>query len=70
LGHQQQKNNRQSPHRRKIKVKGKEPVGGAHKKVKVHKEPLVYTLTNDDMDHIGYQVWDSVEEIMEEATKK
>jgi hypothetical protein len=36
----------------------------------VHKETPVYTLTNDDMDHIGYQVWDVTEEIMEEATRK
>jgi hypothetical protein len=36
----------------------------------VHRETPIYTLTNDDMDHIGYQVWDVMEEIMEEATRK
>jgi hypothetical protein len=30
----------------------------------------MYTLTNDDMDRIGYQVWDATEEIMEEETRK
>jgi hypothetical protein len=27
----------------------------------VHKVPLVYNLTNDDMDRIDYQVWDTTE---------
>jgi hypothetical protein len=38
------------------KDKGKGPIGGACKKDKMHKEPLVYTLTNDDMVRIKYQV--------------
>jgi len=42
----------------KIKDKGKEPAREAHKKKKAHREPFVYTLTDDDMDRIGYQVED------------
>jgi hypothetical protein len=30
----------------------------------------MYTLTSDDMDHIGYQVSNVTEEFIEEATKK
>jgi hypothetical protein len=54
----------------KIKDKGKEQVGHAHKKTKVHKKTPVYTLTNDDMDHIGYQVRDVMEEVIEEETRR
>jgi hypothetical protein len=56
--------------RLKQKDKGKELEGGAHKKTKAHKETPIYTLTNDDMDHIRYQVWDATKEKMEEATRK
>jgi hypothetical protein len=53
----------------KRKDKGKELVGGEHKKTKAHRETLVYTLTNDDMEHIGYQVWYIIEEVIEVATR-
>jgi hypothetical protein len=55
---------------RKIKYKGKEQVGGAHKKAKTHKVPPVYNLTNEKMDRINYQVWDAAEEVIEEAIRK
>jgi hypothetical protein len=38
--------------------------------MKSHKVPHVYTLTDDDMDRIGYQVWDVTEEEIEEASWK
>jgi hypothetical protein len=37
---------------------------------KVHNELPMYTLTNDDMDRIGYQVRDVAKKIMEEVTMK
>jgi alkyl hydroperoxide reductase subunit AhpF len=39
------------------------------KKTKAHKEALAYSLINDYMDRISYQVWDATKEIMEEATR-
>jgi hypothetical protein len=44
------------PTSEKQKDKGKEPTGGARKKTKVHNETPIYTLTNENMDLIGYQV--------------
>jgi hypothetical protein len=54
----------------KWKDKGKEPVRGVCKKMKAHKVPPVYNLTNDDMDWIDYQVRYVVEEVIEEAMRK
>jgi hypothetical protein len=54
----------------KRKDKGPEQAGGAWKKVKAQRKTPFYILTNDDMDRIGYQIWDTIEEIWEEATKK
>jgi hypothetical protein len=38
--------------------------------MKVHKEPLVYNMTDDNMDIINYQVQDATKEAIEEATRK
>jgi len=54
----------------KQKDKGKEKTGGAHKKMKVHKVPPVYNITNDDMYQIGYQVRGVIEEAIKEETKR
>jgi hypothetical protein len=54
----------------KLKYKEKELARGAHKKMKMQKVPLVYNLTNDDMEQINYQVRDSIEEAIEEGTKR
>jgi hypothetical protein len=43
---------------------------GERKKTKAHRETPFYILTNDDMDRIGYQVRDAIEEIWEEETRK
>jgi hypothetical protein len=40
------------------------------KKQKDQKPQVVYALTNDDMDQIGYRLRDVVEEILEDMTKK
>jgi hypothetical protein len=42
----------------------------AWKKKKAQNTPAIYTLTDDDMDKIGYQLRDAMEEVLEEATKK
>jgi hypothetical protein len=40
-----------------------------HKKKKSHKEPTIYTLTDDDIDIINYQVRDVIEEAVEKASQ-
>ena len=40
------------------------------KKKRAQKTPSVYTLTNEDMEKIGYQLRDSMEEVLEETTMK
>jgi len=49
---------------KKIKDKGEVPTGGSYKNMKAHKEPFIYTLTDDDMDRIGYQLKDVTEELV------
>jgi hypothetical protein len=56
--------------REKRKDKGKGPTPLACKKKKYHKDPTIYTLTNDGIDRIGYQVKDFAEEAVEQASCK
>jgi hypothetical protein len=36
-------------------------------KMKSHKPPAIYTLIDDDIDIIGYQVRDSIEEVVQQV---
>jgi ElaB/YqjD/DUF883 family membrane-anchored ribosome-binding protein len=38
--------------------------------MKSHKEPTIYTLTDDDIDMIDYQVRDVVEEAAQQTSQK
>jgi hypothetical protein len=38
--------------------------------MKSHKEPSIYTLMDDDIDNIDYQVRDFAEEAIQQALKK
>jgi hypothetical protein len=40
----------------------------AHKNMKEHKEPIIYTLTDDDMYRIGYQVEDYIDEVVQQVS--
>jgi hypothetical protein len=54
----------------KRKDKGKRTTTSAWKKMKSHKEPSIYTLMDDDIDNIDYQVRDFAEEAIQQALKK
>jgi hypothetical protein len=49
----------------KRKHKGKWPTPSAHKNIKSHKEPTIYTMIDDDIDRINFQVRDSIEEAVQ-----
>jgi hypothetical protein len=37
--------------------------------MKSHKPPTIYTLTDDDIDRIGYQVRDATEEAVQQVSQ-
>jgi hypothetical protein len=53
-----------------MKDKGGGKEGGERMKFKAQRQNPLYILMNDDMDIIGYQIWDTTEEILEESTRK
>jgi hypothetical protein len=52
----------------KDKDKGKKTY--TQKKMKSQKEPNIYTLMDDDIDMIGYQVRDAIEEASQQMLQK
>jgi hypothetical protein len=56
----------------KIGKKRKDQSTGSstRKKTKAQKTPVVYTLINDNMHRIGYQLRDVTEEVLKDTTKK
>jgi hypothetical protein len=54
----------------KRKDKGKGTRTSTHKNKKSHRVLTSYTLTNDDIERINYQVRDAFEEAVEQASHK
>ena len=50
----------------KMKDKGKGKTMSTWKKMKSHKELAIYTLANDDIDMVDYQVRDATEEVVQQ----